>query len=155
MKVKFRFGIKSYSGTLDELTYANYEDRNVVIGRMMPENRELTAQNVSLGSKLVKVGVFYKVIADGFKDDLKAYTKKMYELNAFDGKLRGSHWSTFVKMMWKASQDADSPVDLESLSIDDLNLGSYNKIASVKVAIDNGYLPVVPGYEDFTSTITV
>ena len=153
MKVKFRFGIKSYSGTLDELNYANYEDRSVVIGRMLPTNREMTAQNENLGSKSSKISDFYLGTSDGYKADLKAYAKKMYNLKAYKNKLAGSGYTAFIKMMWAASQIVTNPIDIDSLSIDDLSMGSYNDISSVKTAIDKGFLPKVDGYEDYTNSI--
>lgn len=154
MKVKFRFGIKSYSGTLDELCYVNYEDRSVVIGRMLPENREVTAQNLSIGSKMVKIAEFYSGVSDDFKSDLKAYAKKMYKLKAYSKGLAGNSYTTFIKMLWKASESIEDPIDLDSLSIDDLLLGSYSVIGSVKVAVENGFLPNVEGYEDYTNNIS-
>ena len=154
MKVKFRFGIKSYSGTLDELNYANFEDRSVVIGRMLPANRELTEQNVTMGNKMNKIGEFYAGISDAFKADLKAYAKKMYNLKAYKKGIAGNTYSTFVKLLWEASKLDENPISIEALSVDDLLIGSYAVFDSVKVAVENDLLPKVDGYEDLTNSIS-
>ena len=43
MQVKFKYGVKSFSGTLDDHVYANYEDRGVVIGRMKPKKTRINS----------------------------------------------------------------------------------------------------------------
>lgn len=48
MKLKFRYGIKAFSGTLDELNFASYGSRGTV-GRMLPENREIALSQVEWG----------------------------------------------------------------------------------------------------------
>lgn len=154
MKVKFRFGIKSYSGTLDELNYANFEDRSVVIGRMLPANREITAQNLTMGSRLTKISQLFAGVSEGFKADLTAYAKKMYKLKAYRKGVAGNKFSTFTKMIWEASKDTSSPLGIDSLSVDDMLLGSYSQISTVKDAIDNGYLPKVEDYESYSNPIT-
>ncbi|MBI9032553.1 hypothetical protein JEZ13_11215 [bacterium] len=154
MKVKFRFGIKSYSGTLDELVYANYADRSIVIGRMLPKFEELTPQNISIQSKASLIANLYEAISDDFKADLTSYTKKMYKLKAFKDKLRGNAYSTYVKMIYSAANDTENQLDIDSLSADDLALGVYSQINSVQVAVENGYLPKVKGYEDYTNTLS-
>ncbi len=153
MKVKFRYGIKSYSGTLDELVFAAYEDRNVVIGRELPSGFERQAQHDVIANYSVKLGEFYRGLSEGFKSDLAAYSKQMYNLKAYSKKIAGSGYSVFVKMIWAASKDANSPVDVMSLSVDDISAGAYSMIESVKVAVDNGYLPLVEDYEVYTNTL--
>ncbi len=153
MKVKFKYGIRSYSGALDDLVYANYADRDVVIGRMLPRNHEITAQNIAMGSKAIALSTIYAEVSDGFKEDLAAYLKKMYQLKEYRGKIKGNTYTTFVKMMWGASKDSENPLDIESLSVDDLALGAYTQIENVKVAVENGYLPKVTGYEEYTKSI--
>lgn len=154
MKVKFRYGIKSYSGTLDELNFANYEERNVVIGRMLPVNREITSQNILIGGIMVNISNLYGAIEEDYKADLKAYSKKMYKLKKFDKQLAGNRYSTFVKMLFAASKDPSSSIDINSLSVDDLSLGAYEEIQTVANAVRYGYLPAVDGYELYTASIT-
>lgn len=151
MKVKFRFGIKSYSGTLDELNYANYEDRSVVIGRMLPVNRETTSQNENLKTNAQAISEFYSVVSDGFKEDLKAYAKKMYKLAPYRKQIAGNRYTVFVKLLWAVSRQESGAIDLTSLSIDDAQIGSYENFSSIKSAVENDLLPKVDGYEDYTN----
>lgn len=153
MKVKFKYGIKSYSGTCDELTYANYESRSVVIGRMLAVNKTITPQNVLVGNRSVFLGDFYNDISGSFKQDLKVYAKKMYNLKKYRKKLSGSSYTIYNKIMWAAAKDSVNPLELGSLSVDDLSLGTFPNILTVKAAVDCGYLPKVKGYEALTNNI--
>lgn len=152
MKLKLRLPFKNFSGTLDELNYASYGDRGTIV-RMLPVNRELTEQNEVIGSRASKIASFYAGVSDGFKQDLELYTLKMYNLKEFRNRIAGNKYSTFNKLMWAASKALTNPVDLDSLSVDDLSMGSYNTINTVKDIVDNGFLPKVDGYEELTATI--
>ena len=151
MKVKFRFGVKSYSGTLDELNFANYSSRNVVVGRMLPENRETTEQNEKIKTNSQYISEFYRLVSDDFKKDLELYTMKMYNLKEYRNRIAGNKYSTFVKLMWAVSKLENGAIDLSSLSIDDAIIGSYENFSTVKSAVENGLLPVVEGYEELTA----
>lgn len=150
MKVKFRFGIKNYSGTLDQLNYADFGDRGC-IARMLSDSRETTAQNEEIKQKSQYIVEFYRLISDEFKQDLALYTMKMYNLKENRTKIAGNRYSTFVKLMWAVSKLENGAIDLSSLSIDDAVIGSYENFSTVKAAVENGYLPVVPGYEELTA----
>ncbi|PKN74082.1 MAG: hypothetical protein CVU50_00460 [Candidatus Cloacimonetes bacterium HGW-Cloacimonetes-3] len=67
MKVQFKYGIKTYSGTADEMTYGSYRDGSVCIGRkyVVPS---LTAQNTSLGAKLKNLADVFGDCSSGYKD---------------------------------------------------------------------------------------
>lgn len=153
MKVKFKFGIKSYSGTLDDLVYANYADRSVVVGRMLAENRELTEQNVTMGSRMSIISAVYGAASNDFKEDLAKYAKKMYKLKEFSKRIAGNSYSVFTKVIWNASKDTENPLDIDTLTVDDLEMGSLTQISDVKTIVENGYLPVVDGYETYQSSI--
>jgi hypothetical protein len=49
MKVKFKYGIRTYSGTIDEMTYGSYRKGKVCIGRqwVLPKPTE---QNTEIGA---------------------------------------------------------------------------------------------------------
>lgn len=143
MKVKFRFGIKSYSGTVDEMTYSNYESRDVVIARMYNPSQVVTANNVAMGNKMIKIGEFYQDVEPLYKADLESYATKMFNLPAFQGKLSGNKFSVFVKLLWAASKAATNPIAIDSISIDDASLGSYPTIETISAAIAAGLLPDV------------
>lgn len=152
-KVKFRFGIKSYSGTLDDLVYCNYSSRDVVIGRVQSESRELTQNNIDMGSKMTNIANLYSGASSAYKADLDTYAEKMFALPAYTGKLAGNKFSVFLKIVWAASQSDTDPVDLNSLNTDDILLGSYNTFETVSTAINNGFIPDVEGSELLTANI--
>lgn len=152
MKAKFQYGIKSFSGKVDGMSYANYASRGVVIGRMMPENRKNTTNNVEMGNKLIKISNLYEAVTAAYKQDLELYSLKMYKLKPYRNRIAGNKFSTFVKMIWAASKDPDSPLDIMSLTTDDLEVGSYSQIETVKAAVENGYLPQVDGYEELEAS---
>ena len=152
MRAKFQYGIKSYSGTVDGINFANYASRNVVIGRMVPENRTITAANVEMGNKMIKISNLYEACTDAYKQDLELYTLKMYKLKPYRNRIAGNKFSSFVKMIWAASKDPANPLDIMSLTTDDLEVGSYSQIETVKAAVENGYLPKVDGYEELDAS---
>lgn len=153
MKARFQYGIKSYSGYLDGIVYMNYKRDGVVIGRMVPEQNTVTAANVLMGEKMIKISSLYAVATQAYKDDLKAYALKMFQLKQFDGKVSGNGFSVFVKMIWAASQSPDNPIDIMSMSVDDLEVGAYPQIDTVRAAVENALLPQVFEYEEYQASI--
>ena len=153
MKARFQYGIKSYSGYLDGIVYMNYKRGGVVIGRMVPEQNTVTAANVLMGEKMIKISSIYAVATQAYKDDLKAYALKMFQLKQFDGKVSGNGFSVFVKMIWAASKDPDNPLDIMSLTTDDLAVGAYEQFDTVRAAVENGLLPQVFEYEEYQASI--
>ncbi len=153
MKVKFKYGIKSYSGTLDDMVFANFEDRNVVIGRMLPADREATPQNEIIASNSRIISTFYKSLSAAYKQDLTEYAKKMFNLKAYSNRVAGSGYSVFNKIIWAANDDTGNPLDISSLSADDIVAGTYPQIDTIKAAVENGYIPMVGGYEEFNNPL--
>lgn len=78
MKVKFKFGIKSFSGTAEKMNFANYKSRGVTIGRVLPEQRKITEQNITMGEKMKKISEVYNATSDAYKKDLAGYTLRLY-----------------------------------------------------------------------------
>lgn len=153
MKVKFKFGIKSFSGNAENMNFANYKSRGVTIGRVIPEKRIITDNNVSMGEKMKKISEVYNATSDAYKKDLTGYTLRLYNTKGYQEGIAGNKFSTFVKMLWNASKDPENPLDLLALSVDDLQVDAYTQISSVKVAVENGYLPKVLNYECYNSAI--
>ena len=153
MKVKFKYGIKSFSGTHDEMVFANYATHDVVIGRMLPRNGEITANQVSMGNKMQNIASFFKVCSAGFKSDLDTYATKFSALPGRLGTIGVNKFSIFLKICWAASQAPTNPIDLDSLTADDIAMGSYSMIDNVAVCVNNGFLPAVEGYELLTTSL--
>jgi hypothetical protein len=153
MKIKFKYGIKSFSGLFDEMIFANYERDKVVIGRMYNPSPRVTENNTLMGTIMQNITKLWAASSETYKKDCKNYAYKMFGLPMFDGKISGNGFSVFVKILWAASKDTENPLDLMALSVDDLEVEAYSQIESVKVCVENGYLPVVDGYEAYNSKI--
>jgi hypothetical protein len=153
MKVKFKYGIKSFSGKMDEMVFANYENYGITIGRMLPEDRELTENQSIMGTRMQLMGSLWNATALEFKSDMAAYAVKVSLMPERTGKVGINGFSLFVMALYGASNDPESPMSLDNLSVDDLVLGSYTQIMDVKTMVENGYLPQVDGYEEYTASI--
>lgn len=153
MRVKFKYGIKSFSGTLDELTYANYESVNIVIGRKKLVSGD-SEHKRDFGEIAIEISKLYRELSTGFMDDLRAYAKKMYRLKAFSDKIPGNAYSVFHKMMRSAIKDPESPIDVGNIYTGNILPGQYSRVNTIKEAVENGHLPVVPGYEEYIHVIS-
>jgi len=153
MKVKFKYGIKSFSGTHDEMVFANYENFGVVIGRMMPEKRELTENQILMGNRLGKISSLWNLVSSGYKEDMIAYAVKFSLLPERTGTVGVNAFSIFVKAIYAASKSETNPLHIDSINADDLEMGSYDMIDNVVDMVDAGFLPVVSGYELLTTSI--
>ncbi|MDD2230218.1 MAG: hypothetical protein PHY48_12495 [Candidatus Cloacimonetes bacterium] len=142
MKVQFKYGIKTYSGTADDMTYGSYRDGNVCIGRKYVSPR-ITTQNTSMGAKLKNLADIYGDVNVGYKTDLKAYAGK-YEAHVPKHKLAPTAFAIFVKMMFLFTKLDEGHIDLATLTYADLQTVGTD-IASIADAVDNGYLPSVTG----------
>lgn|SRR5690554_6719122 len=153
MKATFKYGIKSYSGTFDSVNFANYKRSGVVIARKIPAERKITEHNKSIGEKMRKISTLYKATSAAYKKDLASYSDKMFRLKSFKNNIAGNCFSVFTKMLWAASKDSEIPLDLLAISVDDLEVDAYAQIGSIKIAVENGYLPKVANYEVYDSAI--
>ena len=97
MKVKYKLGIKSYSGQADGLVYANFASRGVVIGKMPSIAREPTKQNLIIGNRSRMIANIYQSVSTAFKQNLELYTYKMYKLEEYQERISGNKYSTFCK----------------------------------------------------------
>ncbi|MCK9310485.1 MAG: hypothetical protein M0P99_09445, partial [Candidatus Cloacimonetes bacterium] len=118
MKVQFKYGIKTYSGTADDMTYGSYRDGDVCIGRKYKSPR-ITTQNTTMGAKLKNLANVYGDISSDYKNDLKAYAIKHEKLVTRD-KLAPNAFAIFVKMMFLFSKLDEGHIDLSTLTYSDL-----------------------------------
>ena len=148
MKVLFKYGIKTYTGTLDEMTYGSYRDGSLCIGRKYVIPAE-TAQNASVAEISKNLATVYASCSAGYKADLKTYARK-HEALVPAGKLAPNAYAIFVRMMYLFSELDSGHVDLASVSYADLQTIGAD-IASVADAVGSGYLPKVAGADALTA----
>lgn len=150
MKVNFKYGIKTYSGTMDEVTYGSYRKNTICIGRKYVKPR-LTDQNALVGGKMKNLAIIYNDVSESYKQELKLYAL-LNEVNVPKGKLLPNAYALWVKMMFKFA-DADAEhIDLTTLTYSDLQTVG-DEILSIASAVENGYMANVPGADKLTANM--
>lgn len=150
MKVTFKYGIRTFSGTLDEMTFGSYRDGNLCIGRdyVIPK---LTDNNTLMGSVMKNLATIYGAISTGYKTDLKLYaTRRAASIPTTQ--LAPNGFATFVKMMYCFSDLGAGHIDLASVTYEDLETVGA-EISTVALAISNGYLHTVSGADELSNLI--
>lgn len=150
MKVKLKYGIRTYSGTTDGMTYCSYRKGTVCIGRKHTLPRP-TAQNTSMGIIMKNLAKVYAAVSPGYKADLKTYAAR-YEKKVPSNKVAPGAYPLFVKMLFLFAELDAEHVDLATITHSDL-LTVGSDIMSIADAVDNGYLPNVSGAAELTATL--
>lgn len=149
MKAKFKYGIKAYSGKLDDIVFSHYSKRDVTIGRVDPEKREITDHNHEIGIKMQIISQYYNLSSDEFKEDLAKYADAYNSKYDDNGKLGVNKYSIFVKLLCKIEQKPANGISLTS--VDGVDVVAVNDaIGTIKNSVEEGYLPTVEGYEELT-----
>jgi len=151
MKVKLKYGISTYSGTIDEITFSSYRNGTICIARkwVMPR---LTDQNGRLGEIAQNLSELYGEISAGFKADLKRYAELYGQQKADKTKLIPSAYAQFMKLMYAFAEGNGGSIDLSSITYNDIQT-LFADIADMKTAIESGYLPDVKGSDELTEAI--
>lgn len=149
MKVKFKYGIRTYSGTVDEMTYGSYRKGRVCIGRryVIPK---ATAQNVTFGEGGSNLAKIWRAASADYKADFKRYAE-LYGQHVVKGnKLPPTSYGLFIKAMNNWAKNEQPPVELGVMQIEDVStLGA--PINTVTSCVESGFLPSVPGHADLDS----
>lgn len=148
MKVTFKYGIKTYSGTLDEMTYGSYNDGGLCISRKHV-TPALTANNTLRGAIMKNLSAIYGSLSSSYKDDLKTYARKN-AANVPSHKLAPTSFAIWMKMMYLFSELDSGHVDLSTVTYTDLQTVGAD-IASIALAVVNGYLAEVSGADTLTA----
>ncbi|PKN72130.1 MAG: hypothetical protein CVU50_08280 [Candidatus Cloacimonetes bacterium HGW-Cloacimonetes-3] len=150
MKVIFKFGIKTYSGTVDEMTFGSYRKHSLCIGRKYV-TPVLTANNTLMGSVMKNLAEVYRDCSELYKADLKTYALRN-SANIPSGKIPPTSFAIFVKMLYLFSELDEGHIELSTVTYSDLQtLGG--DIASVADAVENGYLANVVDADELTANM--
>ena len=149
MKVKFKYGIATYSGTIDEMVYGSYRDGKLCIGREYVYPR-LTDNNASLGLSGSNLAKLWGEASAEYKADLKTYAQRNGTENIPRTQLPPTNFALWIKLMYAWQKD-NSSVDLGTISAEDFGLAG-SAVSTIKNAVNNGYLLKVSQYEDLTET---
>ena len=150
MKVKFKYGIGTYSGTLDELTFGSYFKNRVCIARKYVVPR-LTDQNSLIGSKMKNLAVIYGNVSANYKIELKQYAS-LHSVLTPKGKIPATSYALWVKMMFQFAKADPEHIDLTSLTYTDLQTVG-DDIISIASAVNSGFMDNVPGVETLTANM--
>lgn len=146
MKVKFKYGIRTYSGTLDEMTYGSYRNGKVCIGRTYVYPK-LTDNNALRGNITKNLAKLWNLASGEYREDFKDYSRRYGSLKTAQRKLVPTGFAFFMKAMSAWAKDEDPALDLSTLTAEDMdNVGT--KVSSVAECVENGYLVSVPGHFD-------
>ena len=154
MKVTFKFGIGSYSGTVDGMVYTPTRNKMGSIARLyvIPQH---TTNNTLRGAIMKNLADVWGSISSSYKDDMMSYCQKwnnVYNDLQDTFSPRRSSFAMFVDMMYLFSELDSGHVDLATVTYTDLQTVGAD-IASIAVAVTNGYLQSVPGADAYTATL--
>lgn len=151
MKTNLKYGIASYSGTIDDITFGSYKKGKVCIARKWVLPRT-TAQNAELGTSTKNIASIYAAASAGFKSDLRTYADLYARKNSRSRSLAANPFALFMKLMYAFAADEGESVDLKTITLNDIQ-SLFSDLDSVAAAVTAGYLPNVNGAELLTQTI--
>jgi len=151
MKVKFKYGIITYSGTLDEMSYGSFRQHTLCIGRKYVKPAP-TEQNAIMGAIMKNLSKIYAEADGGYIQDLGVYAVRNGKQNVPKGQLIPTRYAIFVKMMFAWQESDPEFVDLSAVTIEDI-VTHEAPVISVKDAVDADLLARVMDYDELDSEI--
>lgn len=155
MKIKFRWGIKTFSGYGDDMVYENCLNGKLCIGRDYTYPK-ITEKNHAIGSAAKNLTNVYKGVSPTYAQDLAIYRSRYTALkvprNPQKRKLFAGKYTLFVKMMYNWAESDPEHVDLGSITIADIVALDAN-VRTICRAVEAGFLPMIPVYLDLTAGI--
>ncbi|OQC41238.1 MAG: hypothetical protein BWX61_01439 [Bacteroidetes bacterium ADurb.Bin035] len=147
MRVKFKYKIQSYSGTLDNIVFGSYRSGEICIARkyFYPEHTE---QNTSFGLISKNIAKLWKAGSEDFKTQLKIYSRWYKVYNSSNNSSSPGAYSLWIKISYEWAKDEH--INLKNITPEEfLSLGTA--IKTIKNCVDNGYLMAIPHYEILTA----
>jgi len=150
MKVKFKYGIQTYSGTVDEMVFGSYRKGTLCIGRkyVMPR---LTENNTQKGTIMKNLASVWADVSSGYKDEMKTYALRN-AVNIPKNMLPPTSFSIWLKMMFLFSELDSGHIDLSTVTYTDLQTVGED-ILSIAVAVENDYLASVAGADELITNM--
>jgi hypothetical protein len=151
MKVKFKYGIKSYSGKLDSMVYGNYRHDNLCLGRRFVYPT-LNENNHSVGSIAQNLAAVYHAADENYITDLRTYCLRNGQENTPADSIVPTAFPMFVKMMYAWQASDPQHVDLGTVTLADIVTLDAN-VRTLARAVAAGYLPYISFSTDLTAGI--
>ncbi|MEF3694996.1 MAG: hypothetical protein V3576_06565 [Candidatus Cloacimonadota bacterium] len=151
MKVTLKYNMGTYSGTLNDMTYGNYRDGAVCIGRRYVKPAE-TTQQTALGTVAQNLASIYKTIDPAYLQDLKDYATAYGKEISERDQLPPSAYAIWIKMMYAWRKSDVEHVFLETVTLADI-VSMEAPIVTIQDAITSNLLPSVSNAELLDSPI--
>jgi len=150
MKVKFKFGIQTYSGTVDEMVFGSYRNGTLCIGRKYVYPT-ITENNTSKGTIMKNLATVWADVSSGYKDEMKTYALRN-AVNIPKNMLPPTSFSIWLKMMFLFSELDSGHIDLSTVTYTDIQTVGED-ILSIAVAVENDYLASVEGADELITNM--
>ena len=150
MKVKFNYGIRTYSGTIDEMTFGSYRKDTVCISRKYV-NPRLTENNTQKGTITKNLATVWADVSSGYKDEMKTYAQGN-AVNVPKDMLPPTSFAIWMKMLFLFSKLDSGHIDLSTVTYTDLQTVGED-ILSIAVAVENDYLQAVEGADELITNM--
>ena len=152
-KIKYASFITGLSGKSGSNVF--YRSSSSAFGYMRNHVTPIyTETNEQRGKEFQNLGVQYRKITTGGKEDLANYARKYSKLPASgSGEMAeraNNGMAVFIAMCWRIKKTNPEAVNLASLVLSDIT--QVYAINSVNDAVDKGFLPAVPEYEIYDQT---
>jgi len=151
MKVKFKYGIRTFSGTIDEMVYGSYRKGCLCIGRgyVYPK---ITENNVQKGKIVRNLASVYHAASEFYIDDLKTYAERNGKENTPKNKLIPTAFALFLKMMYAWYESDPEHIDLTTVTVADI-VAMEAPVKTIAGAVEAEFLPYIRVSADLTAEI--
>ena len=137
MKVHFHYGIKTYSGKLDDIVFTMHNNKEICIARRYVIPKPGPAQS-NFKTVATNLKTLWLAVKAGYKSDLALYAVQFNNMRPDNCNV--GTYSLFVKILYAAQKEAE--FDLRTCTYTDIS-ASTSAVSTVKKAIEAGYLPSV------------
>jgi hypothetical protein len=151
MKAHFNWGLASYSGTRDDMTFAAYREGHLCIAKRWFSPTPGLAQE-TLRAIGINLSLVWKNAAAGYKADFKSYAKKFGNQHCLLTEWQPSSYALFIGMMFAWQKSDPTHVDLSAVTISDL-VTSDAEVQTIAGAVGGGFLQTVTGYAAYIQEI--
>jgi hypothetical protein len=150
MKVIFKYGIKTFSGTINNMVYGSYNKDNICFGRDYVRPK-LTENNTLRGKIMSNLASVYRNVSPAYLQDLETYADR-HAVRVPKTKLAPNAFALFIKMMYAWMASDPEHVDLPTVTVADI-VAMQAPVRTIAGAVTAELLPYVSISADLTSDI--
>ncbi|MFA5499329.1 MAG: hypothetical protein WCX83_03670 [Candidatus Cloacimonas sp.] len=147
MRVRYKYGIKTMSGKLDDLVHVAMNKKRVGFGRIFVMPR-ITEHNMLFAATGTNLADIWATCSEQFKEDLKGYTVQRIPHYTAEQVPAYANYANFVKFLYNYAK-SDGAVDLSEITKGQLETAGCPMTVSEIIAA--GLLPKVANGDDYTN----